>query len=69
MAPEGLFMLDSVMEILDIIGLKSAEPDVDFKIYTADELKQAIQDRKCPVINVTHRKNGQVRVLKKCANN
>ena len=67
MAPEGLFMLDSVMEILDIIGLKSAEPDVDFKIYTADELKQAIQDRKCPVINVTHRKHGQVRVLNKNA--
>ena len=54
-------MLDSVTEILKMVGLKSVEPDVNFKIYDVGELKEAIRDRKCPVINVT--KDDQVEVL------
>ena len=55
-------MLDSVTEILKMVGLKSVEPDVlNFKIYDVNELKKAIRDKKCPVINVT--KDNQVEVL------
>ena len=67
MAPEGLFMLNSVTEILDMIGVKSVEPDVFFSIDDERKLKEAIENKKCPVINVVKRNGdglGQVGVPK-----
>ena len=67
MAPEGLFMLNSVTEILDMIGVKSVEPDVFFSIDDERKLKEAIEKKKCPVINVVKRNGdglGQVEVPK-----
>ena len=68
MAPEGLFMLNSVTEILEMIGVKSVEPDVlDFSIDNEHKLKEAIKYKKCPVINVVKQNDdgrGQVKVLK-----
>ena len=52
MAPEGLFMLNSVTEIFKIVEPLYGEPDFDLKMYyNVAELKEAIKDRKCPVIN------------------
>ena len=64
-------MLNSVTEILDMIGVKSVEPDVFFSIDDERKLKEAIEKKKCPVINVVKRNGdglGQVRVLKYLAN-
>ena len=66
MAPEGFFMLNAVNEIFEMIGLQSIELDQDFLIDKVDGnggLKQAIKDKKCPVINVTNRITNQVRIL------
>ena len=68
MAPEGLFMLNAVSEILEMIGVQSVGFNQDFSIddiYGEDGLKQAIKNKKCPVINVTNRKTNEVRILKK----
>lgn len=65
MAPEGLFMLNSVSEILEMAGVQSVEPDVCFSIDEIDDLKQAVKQKKCPVINVTNRKTNEVRILMK----
>ena len=68
MAPEGLFMLNAFSEILEMVGVQSVEFNQDFTIYDIDGedgLKQAIKDKKCPVINVTNRKTNEVRILKK----
>ena len=64
MAPEGIFMLNSVSEILEMVGVQSIEPDEEFSIDDVDELKQAIKDNKCPVINVIKRETNEVRILK-----
>ena len=68
MAPEGLFMLNAFSEILEMVGVQSVEFNQDFTIYDIDGedgLKQAIKDKKCPVINVTNRRTNEVRILKK----
>ena len=65
MAPEGLFMLNAVSEILEMVDVKSIELNPDFSIDGKAELKQAIKDKKCPVFNVTNRKTNEVRILMK----
>ena len=67
MAPEGLFMLNAVSEILEMVGVQSVELNQDFSIddiHGDDGLKQAIKNKKCPVINVTNRRTNEVRILK-----
>ena len=36
MAPEGIFMLNSVFEILEMVGVQSIELDEDFSIDDVD---------------------------------
>ena len=59
MAPEGLFMLNAISEILEMVDVQSVEPDVFFSIDDVDELRQAINHKKCPVINVIKRECNQ----------
>ena len=56
-------MLNAVTETLDMVGVKSVEPDVLFSIDNEHELQQAILDKKCPVINVIKRIDGQLKVF------
>ena len=56
-------MLNAVTEILDMIGVKSVEPDVCFTIDNEQKLQQAIIEKKCPVINVIRRIDGQLKVF------
>ena len=68
MAPEGIFMLNAFNEILEMVGCKSVTLNEDFTIYDVDGedgLKQAIKNKKCPVINVTNRRTNEVGILKK----
>ena len=52
-------MLNAVNEILEMVGVKSVELDAEFSIDNVDGLKQAIKDKKCPVINVIKRECNQ----------
>ena len=62
MAPKGLMMLNSVTEIFDMKAMNSFEFDEFYMepFYTDKDIKEAIHDGKCPVINVNKRKNGEV---------
>ena len=55
-------MLNSVTEIFDMKAMKSLEFDEFYMepFYTDKDIKEAIHDGKCPVINVNKRKNGEV---------
>ena len=64
MAPEGLFMLNSVSDILEMVGVQSIDYDQYFSLDDIDELKQAVKDKKCPVALVINRENNEVRILK-----
>ena len=60
-------MLNAVSEILEMIGVQSVGLNQDFSIddiHGDDGLKQAIQNKKCPVINVINRRTNEVRILK-----
>lgn len=72
MAPEGIFMLNAFNEILEMVGCKSVTLNEDFTIFDVDGedgLKQAIKNKKCPVINVTNRRTNEVGILKKLESN
>ena len=57
-------MLNSVSDILEMVGVQSIEPDECFLLYDIDELKQAIKHKKCPVALVRNLETNEVRILK-----
>ena len=52
----GLFMLDSIREIFDILGLEFESVKFDYEeYYDAEELDRAvIFEKKCPIVGISH---------------
>ncbi len=51
----GLFMLDSIREIFDILGLEFESVQFDYEQYcNTEELKRAVVvEKKCPIVGIS----------------
>ena len=62
----GLFMLDSIREIFDILGLEFESVKFDYEEYfDTEELNWAvIFEKKCPIVGISHFPNSSKLIAK-----